>query len=129
METSFFTQCLFEFIGTLVLILMGDGVVANNTLVGTGMTVKILDGTTVKATATIVVAGDINGDGKISITDMLAAKAHILNKSVLGGVYAYGADTSGDGRISITDFLQIKAHILGINKITPKSILAKVSAI
>ena len=35
METSFFTQCLFEFIGTLVLILMGDGVVANNTLKGT----------------------------------------------------------------------------------------------
>lgn len=35
METPFFTQCLFEFIGTLVLILLGDGVVANNTLKGT----------------------------------------------------------------------------------------------
>ena len=35
METPFFTQCLFEFIGTLVLILMGDGVVANNCLKGT----------------------------------------------------------------------------------------------
>ena len=35
METPFFTQCLFEFIGTMVLILMGDGVVANNTLKGT----------------------------------------------------------------------------------------------
>lgn len=35
METPFLTKCLFEFIGTLVLILMGDGVVANNTLKGT----------------------------------------------------------------------------------------------
>lgn len=35
METPFFTQCLFEFVGTLVLILLGDGVVANNTLKGT----------------------------------------------------------------------------------------------
>ena len=35
METPFFTKCLFEFIGTLVLILMGDGVVANNCLKGT----------------------------------------------------------------------------------------------
>ena len=35
METPFFTQCLFEFIGTLVLILMGDGVVANHSLKGT----------------------------------------------------------------------------------------------
>ena len=35
METPFFTQCLFEFIGTLVLILMGDGVVANHSLKAT----------------------------------------------------------------------------------------------
>ena len=35
METPFLTKCLFEFIGTLVLILMGDGVVANNCLKGT----------------------------------------------------------------------------------------------
>ena len=35
METPFLTQCLFEFICTLVLILMGDGVVANHSLKGT----------------------------------------------------------------------------------------------
>ena len=35
METPFLTKCLFEFIGTLGLILMGDGVVANNCLKGT----------------------------------------------------------------------------------------------
>ncbi|MBQ2429888.1 MAG: aquaporin family protein [Alistipes sp.] len=35
METPFLTKCLFEFIGTLVLILIGDGVVANNCLKGT----------------------------------------------------------------------------------------------
>ena len=28
MEISLFTKCLFEFIGTLVLVLLGDGVVA-----------------------------------------------------------------------------------------------------
>lgn len=32
METTLFTKCIFEFIGTLVLVLMGDGVCANNTL-------------------------------------------------------------------------------------------------
>lgn len=105
----------------------GNQIVANNTLVGTGMTVKILDGNTVKAVATIVVTGDINGDGKITITDMLAAKAHILNKSVLSGAYACGADTSGDGRISITDFLQIKAHILGKSQVKPNNILTNAS--
>ena len=28
MEITLFTKCLFEFIGTLVLVLLGDGVVA-----------------------------------------------------------------------------------------------------
>ena len=32
MEYSLFTKCLFEFIGTAVLVLMGDGVVAGTTL-------------------------------------------------------------------------------------------------
>ena len=34
METSLFTKCLFEFIGTAILILLGDGVVASNILKG-----------------------------------------------------------------------------------------------
>ena len=32
MEISLFTKCLFEFIGTLVLVLLGDGVVASTVL-------------------------------------------------------------------------------------------------
>ena len=32
MEITFFTKCLFEFIGTLVLVLLGDGVVASTVL-------------------------------------------------------------------------------------------------
>ena len=48
------------------------GEVSGSTIVGTGMVVKLLDGNTVKATATIIVTGDTNGDGKTTITDMLA---------------------------------------------------------
>lgn len=32
METTLMTKCLFEFIGTLVLVLLGDGVVASTVL-------------------------------------------------------------------------------------------------
>ena len=81
------------------------------------MTVKIMDGNTVKATYTVIVTGDTNGDGDISITDMLAVKSHILQKSTLAGIYAIAADTSGEGDISITDFIQIKAKILGFGEI------------
>ena len=95
--------------------------VAKSALIGTGMTVKIMDGNTVKATATIVVTGDTNGDGKLSITDMLATKAHLLKKSSLSGASGQAADTNGDGGVSITDFIQMKAHILGKSKVEPKS--------
>ncbi len=60
-----------------------------------------------------IVRGDVNNDGKITITDMLAVKAHILGKSTLTGNAATAADTNKDGKITITDFIQVKAHILG----------------
>ena len=107
--------------GSYAKVYQGNQEVAKSALIGTGMTVKIMDGNTVKAMATIVVTGDTNGDGKLSITDMLAAKAHLLKKSSLSGASGQAADTNGDGGVSITDFIQMKAHILGKSKVEPKS--------
>ncbi len=97
-----------------------NAVVNNSAVVGTGMVVRIMDGNTVKASYTIIVTGDTNGDGNITITDMLAIKAHILKKSTLSGVYATAADTNGDSSISITDFIQVKAKILGKGNIVAR---------
>ena len=98
----------------------GNSVVSGNSKVGTGMVVKIMDGNIVKASYTAIVTGDTNGDGAISVTDMIAIKAHLLKKSTLSGAYATAADTSGDSGISITDFIQIKAKILGKGNIVAR---------
>ena len=87
--------------------------VAATAKVGTGMTVKLMDGSTVKESLTIIVTGDVNGDGNISVTDMMSIKSHLLKKSTLSGAYATAADTSGDSKLSITDFMQVKAQLLG----------------
>ena len=84
------------------------------------MVVKIMDGTTVKASYTVIVTGDTNGDGNTTVTDMIAIKAHVLKKSNLSGAYATAADTNGDSGISITDFIQVKAQILGKGTITAR---------
>lgn len=89
-------------------------------LAGTGVTVELLSGGQVKASYTLVVTGDPNGDGQTTITDMIAVKAHLLGKSTLTGAAAQGADTGGEGEITITDFIQIKARILGKGNITPR---------
>ncbi len=98
----------------------GNSEVARTSKVGTGMVVKIMDGNTVKTSYTVIVTGDTNGDGDITITDMLAIKAHVLKKSTLSGVYATAADTSGDGGVTITDFIQVKAKILGKGNIVAR---------
>lgn len=98
----------------------GTKEVSSGTAVGTGMTVKLINGTSVKATYTVVVTGDINGDGGISITDMVSAKSQLLGKTKLSGAYLTAADTNGDGAVSITDFVQIKAKILGKGSITAR---------
>lgn len=95
----------------------GSSEVTGSTPVGTGMVVKLLDGSTVKASYTLVVTGDVNGDGEISVTDMIAVKSHLLEKTALSGAAAAAADANGDGEISITDFIQIKSHILGKSQV------------
>jgi hypothetical protein len=98
-----------------------DGVeVDADSKVGTGMTVDLIDVDTVNATYTVIVTGDTSGDGNVTVTDMIAVKAHILGKNLLSGVFADAANTNGDDGISITDFLQIKAKILGKSEITAR---------
>ena len=102
-----------------VKIFSGEQEITGEGLVGTGMVVKLMDGDTVKSSVTVVVTGDTNGDGKINITDMLAIRAHILQKGELSSAAAQAADTNGDGKINITDMLAIRAHILGKSAVTP----------
>ncbi len=92
---------------------LGSTKVSGSAIVCTGMVIKLMDGSTVKDQVTVVVTGDVNGDGKLTITDMIAAKAHLLKKTTLQGVYAQACDLNGDGKITITDFIQFKAHVLG----------------
>lgn len=98
----------------------GNEELSANDIIGTGMVVKIIDGNTVTAQYTVIVTGDTNGDGKVNITDMIAIKAHVLEKTLLSGVYAIAADTSGEGNISITDFIQVKSKILGKSDIVAR---------
>lgn len=88
--------------------------------VSTGTVVQLLRGAQVVRAWVVIVTGDLNGDGTVTITDMLMAKAHILKKTTLEGIFAQAADTNGDHGISITDYIQIKAHILGKNQITAR---------
>lgn len=88
-------------------------------VVGTGMTVEYKIGDEVKQTLTVVVTGDVNGDGKITITDLVQINSHLLKKNELSGAHGAAADVNGDGKITITDLVQINSHLLKRVSVTP----------
>lgn len=62
---------------------------------------------------TVVVKGDINGDGYIYATDYVKIKNHIMGKTTLTGAYALAADVNNDASIYATDYVKIKNYIMG----------------
>ena len=105
-----------------VIILKDGNQVEADAQLATGMVVQLKVGDKVVKEVEIVIAGDTSGDGKITVTDMISVKSHVLKKSTLDGANAQAADVSGDGVISITDFIQIKSHILGKSTIKPTTV-------
>ena len=102
-----------------VQVYQNGNLVTSDALIATGMEVRLVVNGQIIKTLTAVVTGDINGDGNITLSDMLMVKSHILGKSTLSGAAALAADTNDDEALSITDFLQIKAHVLGKNQVKP----------
>ena len=66
---------------------------------------------------TAVVTGDLNGDGKLTITDMLMLKSALLGET-LSQAAAVAGDLNHDGHVSITDFLKAKACLLSLDQLT-----------
>lgn len=67
---------------------------------------------------TLVITGDANGDGKITITDVVALQAHVVGKQTLEGAYAKAADLNGDGKITITDVVKAARVVVGKDAIS-----------
>lgn len=77
-------------------------------LVGTGMTAV-----SSSATVTIVVTGDVSGDGKITITDVVKLQKSVVGSGSLSGAYAKAGDINGDGKVTITDVVQAAQVTVG----------------
>lgn len=86
--------------------------------IGTGYTVFVRTSDGITEELTTIVTGDVNGDGKVTVTDYVLIKAHILKDITLEGVYFKAADVNGDGKLTITDYVLVKGYILGEVAIT-----------
>ena len=66
---------------------------------------------------TIIIYGDVNGDGKISSADYIMVKNHIMDVTKLGTLEQALADANKDGKVSSADYITIKNHIMDVKKI------------
>lgn len=84
----------------------------NINIVATGMTFGILIGNT-EYHYTIIIKGDVDGDGKIFATDYVKIRNHIMGKSTLTQVALKAADVNNDSKVFATDYVKIRNYIMG----------------
>jgi len=85
--------------------------------VGTGMKVRLYVGGTLRDEQTVIISGDVDGSGDVTIMDYTAERQHILGLKKLEGAYERAADVDGDGTVNILDYTAMRWHILSLKKI------------
>ncbi|MBE5818894.1 MAG: hypothetical protein E7312_07565 [Clostridiales bacterium] len=97
-----------------IVVLDADGNKITAGALATGYTVKLFDNEDNELdSAVIAVSGDVNCDGKITVTDFVMVKSHLLEASQIpDDARRIAADLNGDGNISVTDFVLVKQLLL-----------------
>lgn len=81
-------------------------VLGNSDKIGTGMKLELKREKQVK-TFTIIVVGDVNGDGNADLQDILTINRTRLNISSLDKAYELAADVTEDGEVDAKDIFEI----------------------
>ena len=66
----------------------------------------------------IVIYGDVNADGKISIMDMISIQRQLVKLDSLTGAYIESADANNDKKCSIMDMIAIQRHLVKLSNIS-----------
>lgn len=75
---------------------------------GTGMTLTLTSGGTVVDSATVIVRGDVNGDGNCSTVDARVVVKHSLGSTTtLNSIWLTAADYNGDTKVDTVDAREI----------------------
>ena len=85
----------------------------NNDIVGTGSQIRLYNGDTLADSKTIVVTGDMTGDGIINNRDVAMFNRYLVNKVTVEDYQALAVDVNGDGYINNRDAAMIARYLVG----------------
>ena len=91
----------------------GNEVKSSSSLIGTGYTVSLMHGDEKVHTVTVVVLGDVSGNGRVDAMDYQRVKMCLFGTFKLDGAYYQAALVSGRTNITAMDYQRIKMHIFG----------------
>ena len=66
---------------------------------------------------TVLIYGDVNGDGYLRMSDLIKIRNHILGTNPLSGIYLGSADCNHDGYIRMSDLIKVRNQVLGTGTI------------
>ena len=73
-----------------------------------------LDGvSTLYGSYTVLIYGDVNGDGAVQINDLIKVRNHLVGSGTLTGLSLSAADANRDGNVMINDLIKLRNHIAG----------------
>ncbi len=91
----------------VIRIMNGDTELSDHTIAGTGCVVEAYEGEKLIDKATVVVKGDVDGDGKRTETDCTAIMDAIF-EDVSDAVTFCASDVDDDGTVTVTDYIMSK---------------------
>lgn len=90
---------------------------SNTNYVENGAVIELLSGSTVLASLTVVILGDLTSDGLITALDYFALKRAYLKVATLSDTEMKAADFLGDGKITAAHYFDLKRHVLKVSDI------------
>ena len=100
--------------GAALTVLKVDGSPASGeTLLATAAKLRIVNGGETFAEFTVIISGDVNGDGKVGIGDFAKLRQQLLKGNIITGAFVYAGDLNGDGALGIGDFAKLRQYLLG----------------
>ena len=92
----------------------GD-ILGEEDVIGTGSKIQVKENGNILLEYTIILYGDVNGDGKITSVDLLVLQRHILEIEPLEEIYTKAANIRKTAsKPTSVDLLLIQRHILGL---------------
>jgi GH24 family phage-related lysozyme (muramidase) len=90
--------------GDRIEVLKNGKVLSDTDRITTGLTVRLLYNGKEQDTATLVVAGDLTGDGNCTVVDFLMLSDYLMGNYSLNEIATIAGDLDGDGYLTLADY-------------------------